>query len=88
MGKFGWSLPAGCGTLPGEESEGPCQVCGAFDVDDCICPECPICTEIGNPDCYDEHGLERNLKQIEGKRAYEEYIKQMTSGEIYHKEEY
>ncbi len=21
---FGWSLPPGCGTLPGEESEAPC----------------------------------------------------------------
>lgn len=23
MSLFGWSLPAGCGTLPGEEDDGP-----------------------------------------------------------------
>jgi hypothetical protein len=34
MGKFGWSLPAGCSTLPGEEPEEPigwqCRRCGHF----------------------------------------------------------
>ena len=31
MSKFGWSLPAGCGKLPGEEDEEP---------DHYVCPEC------------------------------------------------
>lgn len=34
MSKFGWSLPAGCNTLPGEEPESPialkCPKCGRF----------------------------------------------------------
>lgn len=53
MANFGWSLPPGCGTLPGEEPTPPCDVCGG-DVDGgtCICPECPVCHEAGNPDCY------------------------------------
>jgi len=51
---FGWSLPPGCGELPGE---GPdyCQVCGKeVDVktDPCTCPECPECGTVGDPDCY------------------------------------
>ncbi len=39
MGKFGWSLPPGCGRLPGEEPEGPCILCGEA-VDDCKCEPC------------------------------------------------
>ena len=34
MSKFGWSLPAGCNTLPDEEPEPPyayqCPTCGCF----------------------------------------------------------
>lgn len=34
MGKFGWNLPPGCGTLLGEEQEPPmslkCRQCGRF----------------------------------------------------------
>lgn len=33
------------------DDEGPCECCGR-PVDDCICPECDICGESGNPDCY------------------------------------
>ncbi len=51
MSKFGWSLPPGCGSLPGEEDV-PCEVCGQFE-DNCICPECMKCGEVGNPKCYD-----------------------------------
>lgn len=33
MGKFGWSLPPGCSSTPGEEMEAPrprCHRCGRF----------------------------------------------------------
>lgn len=42
MSVFGWSLPAGCGKLPGEEDDGPIQprcTCGAF------LPQTPTQTE-------------------------------------------
>jgi hypothetical protein len=29
----------------------PCAVC-AIGVEDCLCPECPMCGEQGNPKCY------------------------------------
>lgn len=51
MGLFGWSLPPGCSTLPGEEPDLPCEVCG-LSPDNCICPECPACGEIGRALCY------------------------------------
>lgn len=77
MSTFGWSLPAGCGRLPGEEDEPPCDVCGQF-VDDCICPPCPVCGEQGNPDCYvgnrrgkKDHGLLRTPTQIAALEAAE-----------------
>lgn len=62
MGKFGWSLPPGVRTLPGEEPDPPCFVCGQ-PWEKCICPECPVCQEIGWPDCYRDHGLRRTEKQ-------------------------
>lgn len=66
MSKFGWSLPPGCGTLPGEE-EYPCEVCG-HGTNSCVCPECPVCGVAGCPDCYlDEwrggHGLKLTHEQ-------------------------
>jgi hypothetical protein len=63
MGIFGWSLPPGCSTLPVEEPDGPCDVCGK-EIDDCICPECPECGDIGNPACYIEHGMVKTQEQI------------------------
>ena len=44
------------GTLPGEEDEGPCEVCGNY-VDDCTCVECLICGSFGRLACYtvDKH---------------------------------
>lgn len=68
MGKFGWSLPPGCGTLPGEE-EYPCEVCGKFP-EDCICPECPVCSTQGDPKCYIEHGLVLSAEQIKSHQAF------------------
>lgn len=56
MGRFGWSLPPGCGQLPGEGPDGPCEVCGGnpdkSGEGGCICPECPVCGDQGNPTCY------------------------------------
>ena len=60
MGIFGWSYPPGCHSVPGDENV-PCSVCGGMDVNPqhvrpgvyaCICPECPGCSDFGNPDCY------------------------------------
>lgn len=52
MSVFGWSLPPGCGTLPGEQDEGPCEICG-FNIELCICHECKVCGEVGDPNCYE-----------------------------------
>ena len=56
------NLPPGCGKLPGEEDEGLCEVCGRM-VEDCICPECPVCRAHGDPHCYPSHGLEVTVAQ-------------------------
>jgi hypothetical protein len=58
---FGWSYPPG---VSGNEPEitgeyGPCECCG-MDHADCCCPECPVCGEAGNPNCYTDHGEEKN----------------------------
>lgn len=36
MGKFGWSYPAGCSSVPGDEPDGPevCPVCDADNMND------------------------------------------------------
>ena len=33
-----------------------CEVCGEWP-EDCNCPECPLCSEVGNPSCYQEVDL-------------------------------
>ena len=52
---FGWSYPPGAAGDPNapwnQTDEGPCAVC-ANGVEDCCCPECPVCGEQGNPKCY------------------------------------
>jgi hypothetical protein len=56
---FGWSLPPGVTTRMIDDAVGgdeQCEVCG-LDAADCQCPECPVCSEVGNPRCYAEHGL-------------------------------
>lgn len=68
MGIFGWSYPPGCNSVPGDEPDPPCEVCGG-DVDlepgdgGCICPECPVCGAYGYPHCYISHGLRRTEEQ-------------------------
>jgi hypothetical protein len=68
MSKFGWSLPPGCGTLPGEE-EVYCEVCGKHE-DKCICPECPVCGDTGNSNCYPDH-MQLSDEQIKSKEQEE-----------------
>lgn len=52
-----------------------CEICGKH-VDNCICPECPVCEAIGDPDCYEKHGLVRSKEQIDSlKQAEEEWQK-------------
>ena len=48
--------------------EGPCECCGK-PVDDCICPECSVCGQYGNPKCYKEHGLKYSAEQVESLMA-------------------
>ncbi len=40
----------------------PCAVCGKGD--DCICPECPVCEGVGDPACYEKHGMVRTDEQV------------------------
>lgn len=42
------------------EFDGPdnCLVCGkdvSHRVSECQCPECPVCTEVGDPECFGTH---------------------------------
>lgn len=59
---FGWSYPPGCSGTPYDEDDGPCEVCG-LEVCECICPECDVCGEVGDPHCYMHHGLHRTEEQ-------------------------
>ena len=43
-----------------------CEMCG-YECGSCICEECPVCHEVGNPECYTEHGMEETEEQIEGR---------------------
>lgn len=57
---FGWSLPPGCTQkMIDDQIQGNCEVCRE-NVDNCCCPECPVCGAIGDPKCYEEHGLMLN----------------------------
>lgn len=59
---FGWSYPPGCSGPP-HDDEDPCEICGEIP-DNCICPECSVCGEQGDPICYDEHHMVRTPEQI------------------------
>lgn len=58
---FGWNYPPGCSGPPDDDY--PCMVCGQYE-GFCECPECPVCGEYGNPECYKEHGLQLTFLQI------------------------
>ena len=74
MSKFGWSLPPGCTQRHIDEAAGgdaQCELCG-LEAGACECPECPVCGEHGNPNCYEDlwqpgkppdHGGQLNNKQ-------------------------
>jgi hypothetical protein len=54
MSKFGWSLPPGVSHRMIDEAMGvdePCAVC-CKSIDDCVCPECPECHQMGDRSCY------------------------------------
>jgi len=68
---FGWSLPPGCTARMIDEAAGvdqPCAVC-CRPVDDCVCPECPVCGAQGDPACYADpprvegHGMRLTREQ-------------------------
>lgn len=78
MGKFGWSLPPGVSHRMIDEAygvEGPCECCGKM-VDDCICEECPQCSEYGDPHCYKEHGMEYSAEQLAGQAELDQHYKE------------
>lgn len=47
---------------PYDEPEYPCEICGEH-INTCICPDCPVCGSVGDPDCYRGHGLKRTEEQ-------------------------
>jgi hypothetical protein len=62
MGIFGWGLPAGCGTLPGEENMPDC---------------CETCPEEEHENCPDYDNCLRFLKWLRRERFFtEDKIKQ------------
>jgi hypothetical protein len=54
------NLPPGCTIRDIEEAAGgmgaTCDVCGVY-VDQCQCPECPVCGKVGDQWCYADHGM-------------------------------
>lgn len=45
-----------------------CEICGGnVDLDECICPECPVCGVVGDYICYKKHGLVVSDEQKENK---------------------
>jgi hypothetical protein len=51
---FGWSYPPGAAndpSAPWNQVDGPCAVCHK-PVDACVCHDCPVCGELGRPECY------------------------------------
>ena len=63
MGIFGWSYPPGCSGPPDDDIY--CAVCCLID-GNCICFECEICGEAGNPDCYvDKNGIDTRVDRLQ-----------------------
>lgn len=77
----GFNLPPGCSNRDIENSfgiEGPCECCGK-DIDNCICPECPVCSTFGDKKCYCEggHGLVYTPEQLAGQAELKKYMEEM-----------
>jgi hypothetical protein len=79
MGIFGWSYPPGCNGPPNDD-EGPCMVCGK-ELEDCICPECPVCGYQGDETCYFEHGMVRSQEQTDSFKATEQIWAERVASE-------
>lgn len=56
-----WNMPPGCNVrdIPGNNADETCEVCGQ-GLDDCICPECPVCFSVGDPACYADNHIHGN----------------------------
>jgi len=68
---FGWDLPPGCTQRHIDEAFGGpeiCECCGNMQ-EDCICPECPYCSDFGNPACYNQ-GHESDDIRFRGRMEY------------------
>lgn len=76
---FGSDYPPGCHSVPGDE-EFPCEVCGNM-ADVCICPECTVCGEQGNPNCYVEHGMVKSPEQVQAFIEFEQRQKDSNDAE-------
>jgi hypothetical protein len=60
---FGWSYPPGCSGPPDDDII--CEIClKNVDKGECVCPECPVCGEYGDPECYLKGHMEVNDEQI------------------------
>lgn len=84
---FGWDLPPGCSQRDIDEAAGVnamCAVCANY-LDDCVCPECQECGEIGDPDCYKKHGMKLNKEQLlaRSKRRIADLQDQITDEGMY-----
>lgn len=88
MGKFGWSYPPGCSGTPYDDDV-YCDVCGGNpDIEQpnkgaCICPECPVCFEYGDPNCYSEGHLQMTKEQAEQKVKFEIEMAEDAGYEIF-----
>lgn len=79
MSKFGYWYPPGAANDPNapyNQDDPPCDICGQ-EIENCICPECSVCGQIGERQCYGElpgaetHGLVRSGWQLALKEAAE-----------------
>jgi hypothetical protein len=84
-------------------AEPVCDICGGSaeawgepQYNGCMCPECPVCDEVGNPACYDQHsdhyhGLERSLTQMASLAKAQAYwakeAEDMVAGELQRQED-
>lgn len=74
---FGWPYPRGQSLvwLYGAFESCACDVCGQ-SLDDCICPECSVCHGVGDPACYDAHGLTRSFAQVALRAQADQFIEE------------
>ena len=82
---FGWSYPPGVTSamIDDQCQDVPCDICGGYPDYSCVCPECPVCHQIGDPFCYDDtfkpsnmqphpsHGLRLTAAQRLSKAKYD-----------------